>query len=145
MAECSDPERYCNARELNVLVRYGDYFRPEDEDCCRGSGPPQRRRPVSGDPGLGQRDEAQFIDDEELVVGEQLLEVQQMLLVAGLDQFADQRRGSRKADTVAALTSRQAKGQREVSLPGSTVAQQQHVLLAREELASSQIEHQRFV
>src|ERR1035437_3865715 len=61
------------------------------------------------------------------------------------DQFADQRRGSRKANTVAALISRQAKGQREVSLPGSTVAQQQHVLLAREELASSQIEHQRFV
>ena len=95
--------------------------------------------------GLGQRDEAQFIDDEKLIAGQQLLKTHQMLLVAGLDQFADQRRGSRKADTVAALTGRQAEGQRKVSLPGSTVAQQQHVLLAGQELASSQIQNQCFV
>jgi hypothetical protein len=33
-----------------------------------------------------------------------------MLLVAGFDQFTDQRRGGRKADTVAALTGSQTEG-----------------------------------
>ena len=36
MAEFGDPERYCNARELDVLVRCGDYFHPEDEDQSPG-------------------------------------------------------------------------------------------------------------
>jgi hypothetical protein len=39
-----------------------------------------------------QRHEAQFIDDEKLVTSQQFLKAQQVLLVAGLDQLADQRR-----------------------------------------------------
>jgi hypothetical protein len=78
--------------------------------------------PIHRAPGhqLHITDNFTLIDDEKLIAGQQLLKTHQMLLVAGLDQFADQRRGSRKADTVAALTGRQAEGQRKVSLPGST-------------------------
>ena len=39
---------------------------------------------------LGERHKAEFIDDEQIVAGDLLLEAEQLLLVAGLDQFADQ-------------------------------------------------------
>jgi hypothetical protein len=43
--------------------------------------------------GLGERDVPQFIDDEKFVAGQQLLEAQQVLVVASFDQLADQRSG----------------------------------------------------
>ena len=48
--------------------------------------------------GLGQRHEAEFVDDQKLVGGELLLEPQQLLVIAGLDEFVDQRGGGDEAD-----------------------------------------------
>ncbi len=74
---------------------------------------------VAGDPGLGERHEAQFVDDEQLVAGDLFLEAEQLLLVACLDQFVDQCCGGGEADAVAALTGGQAEGEREVRLAGA--------------------------
>ena len=40
-------------------------------------------------PGLGERDEAQLIDDQQLEPGKPLLKVEQPPLVPGLDQLVD--------------------------------------------------------
>ena len=48
--------------------------------------------------GLRQRHEAEFVDDQKLVGGELLLEPQQLLVIAGLDEFVDQRGGGDEAD-----------------------------------------------
>jgi hypothetical protein len=40
--------------------------------------------------GFRQRHEAQFVDDEQFIAGDLLLEAQQLLFIAGLDQLADQ-------------------------------------------------------
>ena len=95
--------------------------------------------------GLGEQHEAMFIDDEQIVAGHLLLEAEQLLLVAGLDQFADQCGGGDEADAMPALAGRQAERQRDVRLAGAAVAQQQDVFLARQELAACQFEDQRFV
>jgi hypothetical protein len=44
--------------------------------------------------GLGQRHEAQFVNDQQFVAGEQLLEALQIFLIAGLDRQADQGGGA---------------------------------------------------
>ena len=48
--------------------------------------------------GLGERDEAKLVDDEQLEPGQSLLEVEQSPLVPGLDQLVDQRGGRGEAD-----------------------------------------------
>ena len=48
--------------------------------------------------GLGEWDEAQLVDDEQLEAGKSLLEVEQPSLVLGLDQLVDQRGGRGEAD-----------------------------------------------
>ena len=53
--------------------------------------------------GLRQRHEAEFVDDQKLVGGELLLEPQQLLVIAGLDEFVDQRGGGDEADREALL------------------------------------------
>ena len=67
--------------------------------------------------GLGQWHEAQLIDDQQFVAGDLLLEAEQLPLVAGLDQLADQGCGGGEADTVAALACGQAQSQGDVRLP----------------------------
>ena len=80
--------------------------------------------------GLRQRHIAQFVDDQQFIGGQLLLEAQQVLFVAGLDQFADQRGGGDEANAMAALTSGQTQRQGDVRLAGAAVAEQQDVLLA---------------
>ena len=58
--------------------------------------------------GLGQRHEAKFVDDQKLVGGELSLEPQQLLVIAGLDEFVDQRGGGDEADRETLLAGRQA-------------------------------------
>ena len=70
--------------------------------------------------GLGQRHEAQFIDDEQFVAGDLLLEAEQLLLVAGLDQLADQGGGGGEAHAMAALAGSQAESQGDVRLARAT-------------------------
>ena len=58
--------------------------------------------------GLGQRHEVKFVDDQKLVGGELSLEPQQLLVIAGLDEFVDQRGGGDEADRETLLAGRQA-------------------------------------
>ena len=71
---------------------------------------------------LGQRHIAQFIDDKQLIAGQQLLEAQQVLFIAGLGSPHDQRRGGGEAYTMTALAGGQAESQGDVSLARATVA-----------------------
>ena len=48
--------------------------------------------------GLGERDEAKLVDDQQLEPCQLLLEVEQPPLVPGLDQLVDQRGGGGEAD-----------------------------------------------
>ena len=84
--------------------------------------------------GLGQGHEAQFVDDQQFVAGDLLLKTEQLLVVTGLDQLADQGRSGGEAHAVSLLACSQAKRERDVGLAGAAVAQQQHVLAASEEL-----------
>jgi len=95
--------------------------------------------------GLGERHEAEFIDDEQLVAGDLLLEAEQLLLIVCFDQLADQSRGSSEADAVSALTGSQAEGECDMGLAGAGVAKQQDVLLAQQELAAGQFQDHRLV
>ena len=95
--------------------------------------------------GLRQGYEAEFIDDEQLVAGDLLLEAQQLALIARLDEFMDQGGGGGEADAVPLLACGETEGQRDVGLAGSAVAEQQYVLAAREELAPRQFQHHRLV
>ena len=82
--------------------------------------------------GLRQGHEAQFIDDEQFVAGDLLLEAEQLFLVAGLDQLADQCGGSGEAHAVTTLAGSQAESQSDVRFPCAAVAQQQDVFAAGE-------------
>ena len=85
-----------------------------------------------------QRHEAEFVDDQKLVGGELLLEPQQLLVIAGLDEFVDQRGGGDEADREALLAGRQAETEGDVGLAGPTVAERDEVLAALDVLAAGQ-------
>jgi hypothetical protein len=53
----------------------------------------------------------QFVDDQQLVSGELLLEAPQVLFVPCLDQFSDQSGGGDEANAMTALTNCQAERQ----------------------------------
>ena len=69
--------------------------------------------------GLRQWHEAQFIDDQQFIGSNLLLESQQLLLVARFDQLADQRGGGGEADAVTTLAGGETKRQRDVRLTGA--------------------------
>ena len=69
--------------------------------------------------GLRQRHEAEFVDDQKLVGGELLLEPQQLLVIAGLDEFVDQRGGGDKADREALLTGGEPQAEGDMGFSGS--------------------------
>ena len=95
--------------------------------------------------GLRQRHETQFIDDQQFVASQLLLQTHQMLLVSGLDQFTDQGRGGGEAHAMAMQTGGQAEGQRDVRFAGATVAQDQRIFPAGEKLRSRQLQPHGFV
>src|SRR4051794_10191985 len=68
-----------------------------------------------------------------------------MLFIASFDQLADQRGGSSESHAMTTLAGSQAERQRDMRLSGSAVAQEQEIFFAREELASGQLQDQRFV
>ena len=68
--------------------------------------------------GLGQRHEAEFVDDQKLVGGELSLEPQQLLVIARLDELVDQGGGGDEADRGALLAGRQAETEGNVGLAG---------------------------
>ena len=95
--------------------------------------------------GLRQRHEAEFVDDQKLVGGELLLEPQQLLVIAGLDELVDQCGGGDEADREALLAGRQAETEGDVGLAGAAVAERDEVLAALDVLAAGQLQDQRLV
>ena len=67
--------------------------------------------------GLGERHEAKFVDNQQLVFGQLLLEAQQAFLVPGLDQLVDQGRRRDKADSEAFLAGGQTETEGDVGFP----------------------------
>src|ERR1700733_6467968 len=85
------------------------------------------------------------MEDQQFVAGDLLPEAEQLLLIAGFDQLADQRGCDGEAHAVPSLAGGQAKSQCDVRFPSAAVAEQQNVLTASEELASRQFQHQGLV
>ncbi len=67
-------------------------------------------------PGLGEGHEAEFVDDQQLVAGNLLLQAEKAALVAGLHQRIDQRGGRREANGEPLLAGVQPKPQGNVIL-----------------------------
>ena len=80
--------------------------------------------------GLGERHEAKFVDNQQLVFGQLLLEAQQAFLVPGLDQLVDQGRRRDKADGEAFLAGGQTEAEGDMGLAGAAVAERDDVLAA---------------
>ncbi len=95
--------------------------------------------------GFRERDEAEFVDDEELDSDERLLRAQQVLLVAGLDEFIDQGGGAFPEDAVAILAGGKAKAERQVGFSGAGVADGNDIFSAVDEAAARKIHDQWFV
>ena len=62
-------------------------------------------------PGLGERNEAELVDEEKVLAGEGLLQTLQAAVIDRLDQLVNQSGGGREADLQALLASSQAKAQ----------------------------------
>ena len=71
--------------------------------------------------GLGEWDEAQLVDDEQLESGQLLLEVQQSSFVPSLDQLMDQRGGRGEADRQPPLAGCEPQAEGNMGLAGLTV------------------------
>ena len=95
--------------------------------------------------GLGERHETQLVDDEELEVGELLLEPQELSVIARFHELVDQGGGGGKADRQALLAGGEAEAERNVTLAGAGIAQSDHILPTLDVLASCQLEDQRLV
>ena len=92
-----------------------------------------------------QRDVAELVDDQQILLGELLLQAQQALVVPGLEQVVHQRGGGGEADPIALLTGREPQREREMRLARAGVAQRQHVLSAVEILRAGQLQHEALV
>ena len=89
--------------------------------------------------------QVQLVDDQKLIGGELLLEPQQLLVIAGLDEFVDQRGGGDEADRETLLAGRQAETEGDVGLASATVAERDEVLAALDVRAAGQLQDQRLV
>ena len=95
--------------------------------------------------GPGQRDEAELVDDQQLVGGERLLEPQQPLVVASLDHLMDDGRGGGEARLHPPLAGGEAEADHGVGLARAARPEGDDVLAAGDEVAPRQIEHQLLV
>ena len=68
--------------------------------------------------GLGEWDESELVDDEQLEPGKLLLKVEQSSLVPGLDQLMDQRCGRGEADRQPPLAGGESQAEGDVGLAG---------------------------
>lgn len=87
--------------------------------------------------GPGERDKAQFVNDQQLVAGKLLLQAQEPLVVAGLDEFVNDGGGSGEAGFDAMLASRQADADGDMGLADTAGPQRDDVLAAIDELRAS--------
>ena len=92
--------------------------------------------------GLGQGNEAEFIDNEQLETGQFLLKIEQSSLIPGLDQLVDQCGGGGKADRQPPLTCGKTKTEGDVSLAGAAVPDGDDVLVTIDVLAAGELHDQ---
>ena len=92
-------------------------------------------------PSFGERDEAQFVDDQQLGVGHLFLDPQQATLVARLHQFVDQGRGGGEADRHPFLAGREPQAEGDVGFAGAAWAKGDHVLAPFDPVAARQLQH----
>ena len=95
--------------------------------------------------GLGERHEAELVDDQQPVLGQLLLEPQQALLVPRLHQFVHQGGGGGEADGQPLLAGRQTEPEGDVGLAGAGVAERDDVLAALDVLTAGQFQDQHLV
>ena len=94
--------------------------------------------------GLGKRHEAEFVDDQKLVGGQLLMEPQQLLVIAGLDELVDQCGGGDEADREALIWQAARPRSRAMwVLPVPLLPGCHEVLAALDVLAAGQLQDQR--
>jgi hypothetical protein len=86
--------------------------------------------------GLAEWYEAQFVDDEEVLDRECLLDPLQAAVVGGLDEFVDESCGGGEADFQALLAGSETEPQRDMRLACTAWSQRDDVLAAIDELAA---------
>jgi hypothetical protein len=91
--------------------------------------------------GLGQRHEAQFIDDQQLVGGHLLLESEKTPLITRLHHLADQRGRRGEAHGQALLASCQAKAERDMCFARAAGTERNDILPPLDPFASCQFQH----
>jgi hypothetical protein len=96
----------------------------------------------SSAPVLERGDEAQLVDDEEILDREDLLEPLQAAVVDSLDEFVHDGSGSGEADLQALLTGGEAEPQRDMRLARAARSQSDDVLAAVDEFPPHQLHGQ---
>ena len=95
--------------------------------------------------GLAERNEAEFVDDQQVLAGQQLLQTLKAPFVGSLDQFVDQGGSRREANLQTLLAGRQSEPQGDVGLAGAARAQGDDVLAPIDEGAAGQFHGQGLV
>jgi len=90
---------------------------------------------------VGQGDEAQLVDDQELVADDLFLQAQKPAFVSRLHQFVDQRRGGGEANRQAFLAGGQTKTEGDMGLAGSTGPEGDDVLAPVDPFAARKFQH----
>ena len=90
--------------------------------------------------GLRQRNEAKFVDNQQLVAGELLLQAQEPLLVAGLDEFVNDGGGEAGFDAMLARCQSDADG--DMCFTDTAGAKGDDVLAAVDERRAGQVQDQ---
>src|SRR5690606_9255031 len=92
-------------------------------------------------PGLGERHEAQLIDDKELVASHLLLEAQKTPFVASLHHLADESGGRDKADCQALLAGGQTETEGDMSFARAAGSERDDVLAALDPFTARQFQY----
>ncbi len=97
------------------------------------------------DAGLGERHEAEFVDDQEAVFRQLALEAQQTFFIPRLHQFVDQGGGRGEADGEPLLASRQSEAQDDMGFAGAAGPDDEQIALLGDPLAGDELLEERSV
>ena len=95
--------------------------------------------------GLRERHEAEFVDDQKVILCQLLLQAQQAFFIPGLHQFMNQGSGREEADGEPLLAGRQTETEGDMGLAGSAVAERDDILTTLDVFASRQLQNQHLV
>ena len=95
--------------------------------------------------GLRERHEAEFVDDQKVILCQLLLQAQQAFFIPGLHQFMNQGSGREEADGEPLLAGRQTETEGDMGLASSAVAERDDILTTLDVFASRQLQNQHLV